>query len=51
MMKKQETRFAVKVENGVVKEVGKSYVYVPASKFTGGTIQWHEDKRKVRKAV
>lgn len=50
-MKTQEVRFGVKVENGVVKEVGKSYVYVPVSKFTGGKVKWYEDKVKMRKAV
>jgi len=48
---KQEVRFAVKTEKGVVREVGKSYVYVPEIKFTGGEVKWYEDKVRVRKAV
>lgn len=51
MMERQEVRFGVRVENGVVKEVGKSYVYVPANKFAGGKIKWYEDKIKMGKAV
>lgn len=51
MMKKQEVRFGVKIENEVIKEVGKSYTYVPANRFAGGKIQWYEDKIKIRKAV
>ncbi len=51
MMKKQEVCFGVKIENSVVKEVGKSYVCVPANKFAGGRIKWYEDKMKIGKAV
>ena len=48
---KQEVRFAVKTEKDVVKEVGKSYVYVPEIKFIGGKVKLYEDKVRVRKAV
>lgn len=43
-IKKEQTDFRVKVENGVVKEIGRSYVAMPEVRFKGGFVKWYEDK-------
>lgn len=43
-IKKEQANFRVKVENGVVKEIGRSYVAMPEVRFKGGSIKWYEDK-------
>lgn len=36
-MKREIVDFSIKVENGVVKEIGKSYVAMPEVHFKGGS--------------
>ena len=43
-MKREIVDFSIKVENGVVKEIGKSYVAMPEVHFKGGSIKWYEEK-------
>ena len=45
-MKTQTMEFATVVKNGVVQQVGKSFVIVPKTNFNGGTTKWYEDKPK-----
>lgn len=47
-MKKQTVNFAVKTENGVVKEVGHSAVLQPKPKFKGGSVKWFDDSKLVK---
>lgn len=47
-MKKQTVNFAVKTENGVVKEVGRSAVLQPNPKFKGGSVKWFDDSKLVK---
>lgn len=47
-MKKQTINFAVKTENGVVKEVGRSAVLQPKPKFKGGSIKWFDDSKLLK---
>lgn len=49
-MKKQTVEFAVKKENGVVNEIGKSYIYTPEIKFAGGSVNWFDDTKLLRKS-
>lgn len=43
-MKREIVDFSIKVENGVVKEIGKSYIAMPEVHFKGGSIKWYEEK-------
>lgn len=45
-MKTQTMEFATVVKNGVVQQVGKSFVIVPKVNFKGGMTKWYEDKPK-----
>jgi len=45
-MHKATDSFAVKVESGVVKAVGKSVICQPRTSYSGRKTKWHEDKPK-----
>ena len=45
-MKTQTMEFATVVKNGVVQQVGKSFVIVPNVNFKGETTNWYVDKPK-----
>lgn len=45
-MKTQTIEFATVVKNGVVQQVGKSFVIVPKVNFKGETTNWYVDKPK-----
>ena len=47
-MKKHEVNFAVKTENGVVTQVGRSAVLQPNPKFKGGSVKWVDDRKLVK---
>ena len=43
-MRKQETEFVIVVENGVVAQIGKTFLYHPEIRFAGQGICWLEEK-------
>lgn len=43
---KQEVEFAVQVENGVVVQIGKNFIYHPKISFAGKEIHWLEEKTR-----
>lgn len=45
-MHKATNNFAVKVESGMVKAVGKSVIYQPKTAYSGRKTKWYEDKPK-----
>lgn len=47
-MKKHEVNFAVKTENGVVTQVGKSVILQPNPKFKGNSVKWFDDRKLVK---
>lgn len=47
-MDKQINQFAVKKTDGIVTQIGKSYILQPEIKFSGGSIKWYEDSTKQR---
>lgn len=49
-MQKQTVSFAVESKNGVVTNIGKSYIEVPEIKFKGGSVKWFDDSQLIRKA-
>ncbi len=47
-MHKATNSFAVNIENGVVKAVGKSVICQPKTSYSGKKTKWYEDKPKQR---
>lgn len=45
---RQETIFAIVIENGVVTEIGNSFMKQPEIRFAGPGIRWVEEKTKKR---
>ena len=48
-MQKQTVSFAVENRNGVVTNIGKSFIETPAIKFNGGSIKWFDDSKLLKK--
>ena len=48
-MQKQTVSFAVENRNGVVTNIGKSFIETPPIKFNGGTIKWFDDSQLIKK--
>lgn len=49
-MQKQTIEFAIVQKNGVVAQIGRSGIIQPKPNFKGGSIKWHPDKPKEKKA-
>ena len=47
-MQTQKINFSVKEKNGIVTQIGKSWVYQPKVNFKGGadSVKWYQDTRK-----
>ena len=41
--------FVVKMDGGIVREVGKSVICQPRTSYNGRKTKWYEDKRKKEK--
>ena len=48
-MQKQTVLFAVQHQNGVVTNIGKSFIDTPPVKFNGGSIKWFDDSKLLKK--
>ena len=48
-MQKQTVSFAVEQHNGVVTNIGKSFIETPPIRFNGGTIKWFDDSKLLKK--
>lgn len=46
MNKAHTIEFAVTKKNGIVTQIGKSSILQPKPSFKGGTVKWHEDRKK-----
>ncbi len=47
-MKKHEVNFAVKTENGVVTQVGKSVILQPNLRLKGNSVKWFDDRKLIK---
>jgi hypothetical protein len=45
-MDKQSVGFSVATKNGVVQQIGKSFLLQPQTNFKGGSVKWYEDRPK-----
>lgn len=47
-MQKQIINFSVIEKNGIISQIGKSWVYQPKVNFKGGadSVKWYQDTRK-----
>lgn len=45
-MKTQTVLFAVTQSKGIITRIGRTNISQPKTKFTGGSVRWHEDKPK-----
>ena len=48
-MHKATNNFVVKMDGGIVREVGKSVICQPRTSYNGRKTKWYEDKRKKEK--
>lgn len=48
-MMKQKIQFATVENNGVVVQIGKSWIFQPKTEFRGGEIKWFDDTKLIRK--
>lgn len=48
-MYKTEMQHAVVVENGVVKQIGRSAILQRNPKFGGGEVKWFDDTKLIKK--
>jgi len=44
-MNKQTVEFSVSVKNGVITNIGRSYILHPEIRFNGNSVKWYEDKK------
>lgn len=47
-MKKETVQFAVKVKNGVVVQVGHSYMTQPQVNFKGGSVRLFDERKLIK---
>lgn len=50
-MTKQDVRFIVVKKDGVVTQIGRTYIFHPKPRFGGGGINWYDDSQLIRKDV
>lgn len=50
-MVKQVLEFAVQSKNGVVQEIGKTYMLHPIIKYSGEKTKWFDDSKLIKRGV
>lgn len=48
-MNKQTNTFYTETKNGIVKTIGKSSIEQPQTRFKGGSVNWFDDSKLIKK--
>lgn len=48
-MKKQTAEFATVTKDGVVEQIGRSYILVPKTNYSGKGTKWFDDTKLIKK--